>query len=241
MEFLHEQNDGYVRLDGTRMRLPPLSSWKRSSAVFWFRAPFPCVAMSFKVGSADGTRYEATLAMTLSPPHGLWRAYVPGRFFGEHCETRYKVTCLDLSGGRHVCGEGILRVYGGTIRDADEEPLSADGCLVPFPDGKWRRVTVFTDAAGELSFRVEQDAFSSDDFADTPEQAFAYEKASGLYYALTGFVDEAGEAYLSVSPSGVTGKEGAFALDPKTGLYHRVETVRDEVGEMAPAVGETKE
>lgn len=239
MKFLNEQNDGLVRLDGTQLRLPPLSAWVRSSAAFWFRPPFPCPAMSFKLGNADGTAYAATLAMTLSPPHGLWRAYVPGSFFTAHCETRYKVVCVDSSGGHHVCGEGILRVQGDAIPDSEDEPISGEGCYVQFPDGKWRKVTVFTDAAGEMSFLVEQDGFASDEFENTPTKPFAYEKASGLYYALSGFIDEAGEAYLAISSDGVSGQSGAFALDPKTGLYHRVETVRDEVGEMAPAVGET--
>ena len=225
MDFLNEQNNGLVRLDGTHLQLPTLSAWQGSSAVFWVRAPFACLAMSFKVGNADGSAYAATLAMTLSPPHGLWRAYIPGRFFTTPCETRYKVVCKDSCGERHVCGEGILRIQGGAIPDAEDGPVSSDGCFVQFPDGKWRKVTVFTDAAGEMSFLVEQDGFVSDDFADAPTQPYAYEKASGLYYALSGFIDEAGEAYLAISPDGVSGQAGAFALDPKTGLYHRVFTI----------------
>ena len=47
MDFLNEQNNGLVRLDGTHLQLPTLSAWQGSSAVFWVRAPFACLAMSF--------------------------------------------------------------------------------------------------------------------------------------------------------------------------------------------------
>lgn len=240
MDFLNEQNNGFVRLDGTQLRLPTLTAWRLSPSVYWFRLGYPCAAMSFKAGNADGAEYGEAVAMAFDPARELWRAYVPGRIFAAPCETYYKVVCWDEYGRRHVCGEGVFRVQGGALRDPDEEPLEADGCFVPFPDGKWRRVTVFTDAAGELSFLVEQRGFASDEFTDAPSQPFAYEKASGLYHALTGFVDASGEAYLAVSSGGVTGRSGAFARDEKTGLYHRVETVRDEAGEMASVVGEAR-
>ena len=240
---INEQSDGIVMLDGTARELAMLNAWRGSTAVFWARTAWPCAAVVFKVADAAAARYVASLTMLYHPKRGMWRVSVPAKWLSEKCETRYKVVCWADDRTRSVGGEGILRVHGSGVYDPDEDAAAPSGedCYVSFPDGKWRKVTVFTDDAGELSFSVEQDGVDASAFEDAPTAPYAYNAATGLYHAVTGFVDEEGEAYLSVAAEGVDGKSVAFARNEATGLFYRVETFTDETGEAALKVGDATE
>lgn len=241
MNCLREQNNGVVTLDGTLRALPMLSAWRHSSAVYWARPPFPCVAMAFKIADSAGETFIATFPMQYHALRGLWRVYIPGTYFQSKCETVYKIICTDEMSARHVCGEGILRIHGGAIADSADEPMKADGCFAFFPDGKWRRVSVFVDEAGEMAFAVTQEGFATVEFNAPPTTPYAYNPATGLYYAISGFVDDSGEAYLSVSSEGVDGRDSAFAKNDATGFYYRVEAGVDEAGETILSVGKKEE
>lgn len=241
MNYLNEQNNGVITLDGTLRALPMLSAWRRSSAVYWVRPPFPCLAMIFKVADVAGETFVATLSMQYHATRGMWRVYIPGTYLHDKGEMIYKVVCWDGEKARHVCGEGILRVYGGLVADAADEPMEADGCFAFFPDGKWRRVSVFVDEVGEMAFSVAQNGYATIEFGAPPTTPYAYNPVTGLYYAVSGFVDEAGEAYLSVASEGVEGQNSAFAKNDTTGFFYRVEAGVDEVGEAILSVGKEEE
>ena len=229
---MREQNDGIVVLDGDCGRLPPiLDAWVNSSAVYWFRPPFPATGMTLMVGSARADGWAAKVKMYCHPKRGLWRAYVPGRTFTVRSETRYKVVALDEHGMRHVCGEGILRVYDGSVPDVEEYTAK---CLAAFPDGTVREVTVAEDEAGEPSFVVGNPV---DGASASAGPIYAYNKASGFFHAVTAFFDEAGEPMLAVADEPSAGGFESYAKD-SSGFYRRVECAEDDAGEMALQTGE---
>lgn len=229
---MREQNDGIVVLDGDcGRRLPILNAWVNSSAVYWSRPPFPATGMDIMVGNALANGWSAKVKMYCHPERGLWRAYVSGKNFTERCETKYKVVALDEHGARHVCGEGILRVYCGSVPDMDEYTVR---CLAAFPDGTVREVTVSEDDAGEPMFVVGDPV---DGASASGGPIYAYNKASGFFHSVTAFFDEAGEPMLAVADEPSAGGFESYAKDP-SGFYRRVECAEDEAGEMALQTGE---
>ena len=240
MNFLKEQNNAMITLTGTVDPLPIQEVWKRSSAVFWIESAFPCQAMQLKIGAEDKSKYKVSITALYHPKRGLWRVYIPGKYFTAKCETYYKIVGVDEYGNRSVCGEGLLRIREGKIYDFEDESITTDECFAFFPDGKWRKVSVSTDNTGELVFVVEQNGIPPIEFEHEPAKPYALNKATGLHYEVSGFVDESGEAYLCVAADGVQGKDDAFAKDDATGFYYRVESFADEVGEPSLKVGDRK-
>lgn len=240
---LNEQCDGIITVDGSLRHLPILRAWGNSSAVYWVDPAFPTEAMEFKVGNADMTAWAATLRMCFHPKRGLWRVYVPGRYFTGRCETRYKIVAQDERGSRHVAGEGVLRVYSGGIPDRNDSPVEypAANCYAKFPDGKWRVVTVSEDEAGAPVFSIGGEVVSDAEFeGGQPSQIFAYNNATGLYHAVTAFIDEAGEPSLSLDEEPCADGEDCFVLDPATGFHRRIEAAADEAGCLTLRTGERR-
>ena len=220
---MREQNNGIVVLDGSLQRLPILTAWVKSSAVWWFRPSYPALGMSVKVGNAGANGWVADVKMTCHPERGMWRAYVHGSRFSERCETRYKVESVDELGARHVEGEGILRVYDGAIPDAED---GTELCIAAFPDGTVREVTVAEDETGTPSFVIGNPVEGSN-WDSKP--IYAFNNATGYFHLVTAFIDEAGEPMLSVAEEPSSGGYESYARDA-SGFYRRVECARDESG-----------
>lgn len=228
---MREQNNGIVALDGSLQRLPILEAWTNSSAVYWAKPSYPATGMVFLVGNAAMDGWAAQLTMTLHPQRGLWRVYVPGEAFTEHCETRYQIVSLDSEGMRHVEGEGILRVYKGAVPSVAD---TVQNCYATFPGGEVREVTVRNDSTGTPVFSVGGVV----EGADADERPiYAFNKATGFYYLVTPFVDDAGEPSLSVADEPSEGGDETFVRDA-SGFYHRVECAADAAGAMALQTGE---
>lgn len=227
---MREQNDGMVVLDGTLQRLPILTAWVNSSAVFWVRPSYPATGMIFLVGDAKAETWAAQLAMTLHPMRGLWRVYVPGAAFAERSETRYRIVSLDDQGSRHVEGEGIFRVYSGKIPDIAD---STDNCMATFPDGKVRAVMVKEDSTGTPIFAVGDVVDDAD--ADV-RPIWAFNKATGFFHLVTAFFDDAGEPMLSVAEEPSEGGEDTFVRGV-SGFYYRVDCAVDTSGTMMLQTG----
>lgn len=228
---MREQNDGMVVLDGSLQRLPILSAWTNSSAVYWVKPSFPPMSMRFLVGNANADGWAAQLDMTCHPERGLWRVYVPGRHFLARSETRYRVESVDDRGARHVEGEGILRVHSGAFPDAADRPQT---CEATFPDGRVRRVMVAEDETGTPMFVVGDPVEGA-----TPDPApiYAFNAATGYFHLVSAFIDEAGEPMLSVADEPSGGGEESYALDA-SGFFHRVECAEDDAGAMMLQTGE---
>ena len=238
MNPFREQNNGVIAPDGTSKRLPILHAWQGSSAVYWVVPAYPPSGMQFKVGSPDKGGWQAALSMSYHRKRGMWRVYVPGRNFRGHYETIYRLVSFDGEGGRHVEGEGVLRVHAGLIPDGNDDIVVTSHVL--FADGKWRKITVSEDESGAPTFVVGGVATSTEDFDETPKRPYAYNKATGMFHEISGVIDEVGEAVLVVSETPIeSGGDATFALDEKTNLYYRLETVVDESGEVAVVAGET--
>lgn len=229
---MREQDNGMVVLDGDcGRRLPILDAWVNSSAVYWFRPSFPASGMMLMVGNSGMDGWAAKVRMHFHAERGLWRAYVQGRNFKVRSETRYKVVALDEYGARHAEGEGILRVYDGAIPDAAEW---TETCLAAFPDGVVRKVEVAEDETGEPIFTIGPAVEGAQ--ADAGP-IYAYNKATGYYYLVTTFIDEAGEPMLSVADSPSKGGDDCYAKGP-SGFYYRIECAEDSSGAMALQTGE---
>ena len=239
MEFLREQNNGLICLDGTQKRLPCLTAWVKSSAVFWAFPSFPVAVMSFKTGKPDGSGYNEPVAMQYHATRKLWRVYLPASSFTEKCETYYKLTATDENGDRIVFGEGMLRVYAGKITDTGEQTETAEDCYALFSDGNWRRITVVSNSLGELTFSVAQTA-TTPIAGQTFSQPYAYNRTTGKFYSLNGVVDSTGEAYLAVAEAPSEEGEKSYAKNETSGLYYRIETSQDATGTMTANVGEQK-
>ena len=236
-----EQNNGLIVLNSAYRRLLILEAWRRSSSVYWIRSPFPATALQFKVGKADKSEFAVILNAQNHPSRGLWRVYVPGRYFTDRCETAYKIVATDEYGNRTTCGEGILRVFSGTISDIEEEESTSEECYAKFSDGKWRKVTIGEDEVGALVFEVSTDAIDESHFEKVPANPYAYNKAYGTFHAVSGFIDESGSPYIEIEQSPSAAGSETFAKDERTGFYFRIESFTDEAGAMAPQVGDQKE
>ena len=227
---MREQNDGMVVLDGSLQRLPILRAWVNSSEVYWVKPSYPATGMLFMAGNADMSGWAAQLAMTCHPKRGLWRVYVPGAAFTARCESRYRIVSLDENVARHVEGEGILRVFDGAIPDVAD---STETCLATFPGGEVREVTVKDDSTGTPIFSVGEVVEGAE--ADA-RPIYAFNKATGFFYLVTAFVDEAGEPMLSVAEEPSEGGEETFARG-ESGFYYRVDCAVDSTGVMALQTG----
>ena len=238
---LNEQNNAIIALDGSHRRLPIITAWANSSSVFWVLPSFPTTAMQFKVGNADKTAWAATLKMCFHPKRGLWRIYIPGRYFTGRYETSYEIVVADEYGNRHVSGEGVLRVYASAIPDKNDSPSESpsENCYARFPDGKYRAVTVTEDEAGAPVFSIGAEVDGAA-FEGEPKRIYAYNNATGLYHEVQSLVDEAGEASLSIVDEPSEDGEDCYVLNPATGFYHRIEVATDEAGELAMKTGEGK-
>lgn len=229
---MREQDNGMVVLDGDcGRRLPILDAWVNSSAVYWFRPSFPATGMCLMVGNSGADGWAANVAMHYHPERGLWRAYVQGRNFKVRSETRYKVVALDERGARHVAGGGILRIYDGAIPDVAEW---TETCLATFPGGVVRKVEVAEDEAGEPVFTIGPAVEGAQPDA---MPIYAYNRATGYYYLVTAFMDEAGEPMLSVADEPSAGGDDCYAKGP-SGFFYRIECADDSSGAMALQTGE---
>lgn len=228
MRVFREQCNGVIALEGSGRPLPILKSWRGSSSVFWIKASYPTAGMVFRVGNGDKTGWAASLKMTYHRKRDMWRVYIPARYFIGRYETAYRVVSYDSEGDMHVEGEGILRVCSGIIPDINEDVSFTT--FVKFDDGKYRSVSVSEDESGALTFSVGAVSVVSSQFDTLPDSPYAYNRSTGLFYALHGTVDDAGAAVLYVDEEGVEIGEETFVLDEATKLYYRLESVTDEVG-----------
>lgn len=235
---INEQNNAVFTIDGRLRHLPILRAWKNSSSVYWINPSFPVEAMQFKVGNADMTAWAATLPMCFHPKRGLWRVYIPGKYFTGRYETRYEVSVTDEYGNRHVAGDGLLRVYASAIPDGT--PSSPESqCYAMFPDGKCRAITITEDDTGAPIFSVGEEMSIEDGFDESlAKPIYAYNNATGFYHVVNCLIDEADEPALSLDEKPSDGGEDTFVLDGKTGFFHRIEAGEDESGYLVLKTGE---
>lgn len=240
MNCLREQCNGIITVDGTKKSLPIVEAWCGSSSVYWVNPSFPVNGMLLKIGNPDKSGWFDTIPLYYHPERGMWRAYVPGTYFRCHAETAYKIVAIDEYDRRTVAGEGILRVYGGSIHDIMDDPLESPEiqCYAPFSDGSWRKVTVTEDVFGETVFRIGEKAVDVGQFEQTPKDLYAYNKARGVFFSVSGKIDEVGEPTLYCSDTPSTFGEQSFALDDASKFYYRIEATIDEVGETILKVGD---
>ena len=243
MTRFKEQCNGMVKIGSSPSeRLPILCAWRNSSTVYWFESPFPATWMKLRIADPDKGSFSTTVNGIYHPKRGLWRAYVPSKTFHKRMETEYKVVLGDETDSRTVAGSGILRVGSNVFEDLEDDvdQSASTTCHILFPDGKWRKMSVFEDDSGALSFSVSDEAVDSSMFERPPSQPFAYSQVTGKFHAVTGFIDSSGTASASCAEEGVLSGEESFALDEKTGVFYRLDAVVDESGTIALKVGEIK-
>lgn len=233
---MKEQNNGYVVIDGSLRDLPILNAWANSSSVYWIRPEFPCEELYFLVGNAEKTKWNCKVKASYRPKHDMFKVYVPQTAFEEPCETYYRVVCVDDKGGRHVQGEGKLRVCKAGIIGVNDVVRV---CLAFFEqDAKWRKVTISTDESGNPAYNVEK---TPTDVEIVPFDLYAYNKSSKQYFKVTGEISDDGECSLVVDNEPTEEGVGkVFVSDTDTGFYRLMEAVSDEAGANALVAGESE-
>lgn len=228
---MREQNNGIVAIDGSSRGLPILYSWVRSSAVFWFSTNHQFTELSLKVGNADKSKWVGTYKATFHWSLNMFRVYVPSAAFKEGCETVYQVVAVDDEGGRHVCGEGKLRVRASSI--PEDEPYK--DCKAYFEaDGKWRKVVVSEDESGHPAFAVGDET----DAPGEPTDIYAFDNAQGFYFKVSGVFDETHQPILALDDTPLGDGKETFVRDDVTGFYRRMDAMKDESGHETLVVGE---
>lgn len=232
--------DSLIPIDSQKVGkpLPLVEAWLNSTHIMLV---FPDAAfgkVGVKVGDAEAKAYQPTEWGVYHPQMNYWYFYLPKSLFVAAGETAYKVVAEDLEGNRHVCGEGVLRVYSGMIDDPADEAGNKDATSVAYVscDGVWYALNVADDESGSLHITLQtQVGAPASEVSGTP---YAYCRRTGLFHAVTAFKDEAGKVALQVEENGVEGDLASFAYDPATGLYYRVEVETDESGVSALELGE---
>ena len=218
--------------------LPIVEAWRNSSHGMLVFPDCVYAKVGVKVGNPiDGT-YGAAIWGTLHPVQGYWYFYIPKSEFKSGGESAYKVVATDINGKRHVCGEGVLRVYSGSVDDSADEEGSGDASHASYilHGGDWYEVNVGEDASGSLAFELNRSPITPETEAQgTP---YAYCKRTGLFHALSIFEDESGTLSIAVSDVGEDGDSASFAYDKATGFYYMIDCAGDESGTLALQVGD---
>ena len=232
MKAFNEQCDAVISLDGSHKRLPIVSAWANSSAVYWINPQAPATALYVKIGNANKSGWNCSLKAYYHPKRGMYRVYVPGKYFTGHYETVYQIVEVDDGDARHVLGEGALRVYRSAIQDQADEIRE---CCASFPDGKCRRISISYDDTGAPVFDVSVDSFVS---GVLPGPLFAYDKAKGAFFRVTGVIDESGTPTLDVAQEPADDGERKYFHDPKTGFYRPMDAAEDSSGVESLVTGD---
>ena len=176
---------------------PIVYAWVNSSKLIWIKPRFQVESVSLKIGKPDMSGYYTELVAEFDHDRGMYRAYVPPRYLKTGgIETRYKITLVDSNGYLSVMGEGKLRVLNGEIPDEQE---GADVCYIQFPDGTWREVRITTDELDEYIYTVIGTVYDTTTLGSLAKTPYAYNKNTQKFYALSGVIDESGEATIVVA------------------------------------------
>ena len=233
MNGFHEQCDGVVTLDGSHKRLPILSAWANSSAVYWINPQAPATAMFIKVGNANKDGWNCSLKAYFHPKRGMYRVYVPGKYFTGHYETVYQIVEVDENDSRHISGEGALRVYKSSIQEAEEIQIVA---CAKWPDGLVREIKIREDETGAPVFSIGEVVEKE----ISQGEIYAFNNATGQFHLVTTFFDEVDEPMLTVSETPVNGGFDQFVADAN-GFYRRIECEEDDSGSMTLQTGEKRQ
>lgn len=227
-----------LRSDKVGKPLPIVEAWKNSTHVMLVYPDCVYARLGVKIGRGDASYYGSTIWGTLHPVRGFWYFYIPKSAFEIGGETAYKIVSTDLEGSRHVCGEGVLRVFAGRIDDTADGAGNSDATSTAYVkfEEVWYSVNVSEDESGNLAFAINTTVDApSDEDSGTP---FAYCRRTGLYHAVSIYRDASGTLALAAEENGVEGDSASFALDRKTGFFYRMEAKTDESGTVSLEVGD---
>lgn len=222
MKVFNEQCDAMISPDGSYKRLPIISAWANSSAIYWINPLAPATALFIKIGNADRTGWNCSLKAYYHPKHELYRVYIPGKYFTGHYETVYQIVEVDENDSRHVFGEGILRVFKGSIQEVSDGQIVA---WAKWPDGLVREIAIREDDVGAPVFSVGKIV----DKEVSLGEIYAHNNATGQFHLVTTFFDDVGEAMLAVSETPVNGGFDQFVAD-EGNFYRRIECGTDSSG-----------
>lgn len=220
-----EQNNGTIFVDGSGRELPILRAFERSSAVFWVGANHPYTDMYFVVGNDTKTDWLGSVKGIYHPDCRMFEFYVNGANFTGHYETAYRVVASDDRGHRTVCGEGVLRVMGSKI---GTNGIDGELALIYFAeDDSWRRIMMSYDSTGNKVYEVLHSKVEVPDGYDKSKVLYAYDKAESKYYAVSGFIDDAGMPSLEVAEVPSNEGKDCFVYDDELGMFVRITAVTD--------------
>lgn len=235
--------DSLIPLDSQNVGkpLPLAEGWLNSSHVMLIFPDCVYAKVGVKIGNPSTAAYGTAVWGVLHPRMNYWHVYIPRTTFTAAGETRYKVVAEDLRGGRHVCGEGVFRVFRGDIVDPSDVDGGGDAVHEAFVEcgGTWYAIDVVTDQSGTLSINLVNQASAPD--AQERGTPYAYSRRTGLYHAISAYVDESGVVALALEENGVEGEFASFAYDPTTRLYYRLECQTDEGGVPAIEIGDSQQ
>lgn len=218
--------------------LPIVEAWANSTMVMLIYPDCVYSNVGVKIGDADNDTYSTIRWGVLHPVGGYWYIYLPKSAIPKAGETSYKVVAKDLKDSRHVCGEGVFRVYSGRFFDSADEAGNDDSSYMAYIqyEGVWYCVMVSEDDSGTLSFHINDTVTApTEEESRTP---FAYCKRTGLFHEVSIYRDESGTLALAVDEDGVEGDSASFARDANTGFYYRIEAEKDDSGTMSLQVGD---
>lgn len=232
--------NAYITASGLRAgkRLPLMEAWANSSLAVTAKVGNAMLSATLRVTDTASGVYLAPVAGVLHPKRGEWYFYMNKRNFPHGGEGLYKLYGTDTHGGRWVVGEGTLRVYRGRTLDPMDEAGGAettDNAYIRH-DGAWYRVEVLEGEDGEPMFAVRGVAENG-----VPQgvdgDAYAYNRATGLYHKVIVGTDDVGEIMLRCADEGVEGDETTFAYQHATGFYYRIDCAVDDTGATMLQVG----
>ena len=232
MNGFHEQCDGVISTDGSYKRLPILSAWSGSSAVYWINPQAPATELDIKIGNSDKSGWNCSLKAYYHPKRELYRVYVPGKYFTGHYETVYQIVEVYENDSKHVLGEGALRVYKSAIQGIAESQIVA---CAKWPDGHVREITIREDETGAPVFSIGEVVEKEISHGEI----YAYNNATGQFHLVTTFFDEVDEPMLTVSETPVNGGFDQFVPDAN-GFYRRIECAEDDSGSMTLQTGDKR-
>lgn len=216
-------------------QLEVLKAWTNSSKCFYLKIPASATEVSVLIGKVGEDENHEPVSASFHPTRQKWYVYIPQSVFPKWGDTRWKVVAKDGNGGRFVAGEGIVRIYAGSVWDKDERgekptpPFNRNTHVMV--GGNWYCVKVEEDADRNLCFSVDQTPDTS--FAGTSEP-YALNVRTGKYHKLHGSL-VGNVVSVAIESDGDDTGVTCYAQG-KDGMYYRIEA-EDSAAGITMAVG----